>query len=104
VTLDQFSALCDREWANGRGDVVGLRLTDGSYGELAREVLAGSLPLDAIVNPVTRSAVKVASGASADLAEVTRYYARATEARADQDFTISRGRLVGGRPSPEECK
>jgi len=86
VKLAEFNALCEREWNEARGDVTGLRLTDESYAELAREVLerAESLPLDVMlgakaaadeaVNPVTRSVVKVTGGASIDSAEVYRHY------------------------------
>lgn len=102
MKLSEFNDLCDREWANGRSDVVALRLTDESYKELAEDALirgaAGApvlLPLGEMLNPVTRSVVKVTGGASANLIEVARTFAGATEIRADQDFTISRGRLAG---------
>lgn len=104
MKLDQFHALCDREWAKQpRGDVKALSLTDASYEELhadfvcsesspaspdqIREMqdalsdLAGDPawhgkvmvlppgPLE-LVNPVTRSVVKVTDGADTDTAEV----------------------------------
>jgi hypothetical protein len=87
VKIAEFNALCDREWANGRGDVTGLHLTDESFAELSLEALreAESAPLDvmlgakpaasAVVNPVTRTVVKVQCGSVEDRAEVRRYYA-----------------------------
>lgn len=97
MKLAEFSALCDREWGEARGDVTGLRLTDESYRELGNEVIIDggrTLPvpllldideadLEAIrageffpplLNPVTRSPVKVTKGASIDSAEVYRHY------------------------------
>jgi hypothetical protein len=73
VKLAEFNTLCDLEWAREtRGDVIGLSLTNSSYTELARETnpferMPSAAP---IVNPVTRSVVKVAGGASFDTAEV----------------------------------
>jgi hypothetical protein len=82
MTLDDFYALCDRAWsdAESRGDVIELRLVPASRSELCVEVLttgpslasmrnlinddaldgiaASSLVTD-VVNPVTRSAVKI---------------------------------------------
>ena len=71
MKLDQFRALCDREWKQQpRGDVVGLRLTGDSYDELYLDILTDGDPAWAsaveaaieLVNPVTRSAVAVAGG------------------------------------------
>jgi hypothetical protein len=91
VKLDQFNALCYRAWAmESRGDIIALHLTDASYAELEREVLAdGALPgfrlfiekreapgayrtppLACLQNPVTRSPVEVTGGAARDTAEV----------------------------------
>jgi hypothetical protein len=83
VKLAEFSALCEREWGEARGDVVGLLLTDESLSEFETDLLihpddqCRSLlnPFD-LVNPITRSVVKVTGGASVDSAEVYRYYAR----------------------------
>ena len=82
MKLSEFRGLCDREWGEARGDVTRLRLTDESYAELAEDALisgAGGesmlLPLGELLNPVTRSVVKVTAGASTDLAEVVRNYA-----------------------------
>jgi hypothetical protein len=79
MTLGQFNALCDREWAQeARGDVAALSLTDCSYEELLAD-LHGRFPLNlepaegvarTLLNPVTRSVVKVAAGAASDTAEV----------------------------------
>lgn len=79
MKLDQFKALCGREWAQeARGDVKVLNLTDGSYAELGADVIMShdsvcappsDEPLE-LVNPVTRSVVKVTSGADGDSAEV----------------------------------
>ena len=91
MKLDQFKALCDREWAQEfRGDVQGLSLTAGSHRELATDVLVeGYSPghllyidpaelsairagasISTIVNPITRSVVKITGGADSDTAEV----------------------------------
>jgi hypothetical protein len=100
VKLAEFNALCVQEWAQEpRGDVKVLSLTDASYEELSADVggerdpakikeLHDALsrlatdpayrqkvlilppgPLE-LVNPVTRSAVKITGGADADTAEV----------------------------------
>ena len=71
MKLAGFNALCEREWAEARGDVTGLRLTDESLSEFETDLLIH--PFD-LVNPVTRSVVKVTGGASEDSAEVYRYY------------------------------
>jgi len=96
VNLAGFRELCEREWGEARGDVIGLRLTDESYEELTREallerestvfsLLVPESELEAIrsgesfpslLNPVTLSAVAVTKGASVDSAEVYRYYGR----------------------------
>jgi hypothetical protein len=79
VKLDQFKALCNREWTqNARGDVKALSLTDASYAELSADVIMSHDPVFApptlgpleLVNPVTRSVVKVMAGADSDTAEV----------------------------------
>ena len=90
MTLDQFTRLCQQEWADRCGDVTGLSLVGESRAELTGEI-AGSpgvtfttqLPpvldgrqvgalLTEIANPVTRSVVKVSASDSADLAHVAR--------------------------------
>jgi hypothetical protein len=79
MKMDQFGALCDREWAlNARGDVKALSLTDGSYGELQAGAAVGYDPAFLppspgpfeLINPVTRSVVKITGGAASDTAEV----------------------------------
>ncbi len=83
MKLAEFSALCEREWGEARGDVIGLLLTDESLSEFETDLLihpddrCRSLlnPFD-LVNPITRSVVKVTGGAGVDSAEVYRYYAR----------------------------
>ena len=83
MKLTEFNTLCDREWGEARGDVIGLRLTDESLSEFETDLLihpddrCRSLlnPFE-LVNPVTRSVVKVTGGASVDAVEVYRYYAR----------------------------
>ena len=83
MKLAGFNALCEREWGDARGDVTGLRLTDESYAELTVDTLISGtpevilLPRGELFNPVTRTVVKVAGGASEDRAEVRRYYAGA---------------------------
>ena len=103
MKLPEFRELCDREWGEARGDVISLALTDESYEELTRDVIMDggrSVPtpilylideadlegiragesFPPLLNPVTRSPVKLTKGASVDSAEVTRYYARAMDA------------------------
>jgi hypothetical protein len=79
VKLAEFDALCVREWDEARGDVTGLNLTDDSRQELVSDLLAtgahDSAAMSAILNPVTRTAVKITGGASTDSAEVRRYCA-----------------------------
>lgn len=77
MNLAQFNDLCWREWAQARGDVRSLALTDDSYEELAGDTAGG---MAGMVNPVTRTTVKVAAGASIDTAEVYRHYSRPVEA------------------------
>ena len=96
MKLAEFKALCEREWGEARGDVIGLHLTADSRRELATDVLVeGYSPghllyidreevaairagasISTIVNPITRSVVKITGGAGEDSAEVYRYYAR----------------------------
>ena len=79
MKLDQFGALCDREWTQeARGDVKALSLTDGSYEELQAGAAAGYDPAFLppppgpfeLINPVTRSVVKITGGADSDTAKV----------------------------------
>ncbi len=92
MKLTEFRELCQREWGEARSDIVGLRLTDESYAELASDVLTAAEPIGwpmtlsaepacEVVNPVTRSVVKVARGADADSAEVRRHYGKPLEVR-----------------------
>lgn len=39
MKLAEFNALCEREWGEARGDVIGLSLTDESAEELHRDVI-----------------------------------------------------------------
>ena len=78
MKLDQFHALCDREWATtdrgGRGDVVMLTLTEASAEELKIDALINPQQfghilhiseddlrraISCVVNPITRTPVKV---------------------------------------------
>ena len=91
MKLDQFMALCEREWTQEfRGDVQALHLTADSHRELNTDVLVKGyspghllyidreeLPairagaaISIIVNPITRSEVKITGGADSDTAEV----------------------------------
>ena len=96
MKLADFDALCEREWGEARGDVIGLCLTDDSRQELANDALTSDtfdsclllikeseLPairagagIGSVTNPITRSVVKITGGASVDSAEVYRYYGR----------------------------
>ena len=89
MTLAEFRDLCEREWGEARGDVTGLRLTDESFAELGRDVVAEGVANDfellrlhdepvnvtRIRNPLTGSVVKIDKSADSDTAEVRRYYA-----------------------------
>ncbi len=92
MKLDQFKALCDREWnqEGARGDIMVLNLTSESHRELSTDVLVKryspghliyvdreELPairagasISTIVNPITRSVIKIIGGADSDTAEV----------------------------------
>ncbi len=91
MKLDEFKALCDREWAQEfRGDITVLNLTDESHRELSTDVLVegyspghllfvdkdelpairAGAPISTIVNPITRSVIKIVGGADSDTAEV----------------------------------
>jgi len=92
VKLDQFKALCDREWRQegARGDITALNLTNDSHRELSTDVLvegyspghllfidSEDLPairagasITTIVNPITCSVIKITGGADTDTAEV----------------------------------
>jgi hypothetical protein len=79
MKMDQFSALCGREWAlKARGDVKSLSVTDGSYAEFQVDAAIGYDPAFlppapgpfTLINPVTRSVVKITGGADSDTAEV----------------------------------
>ena len=85
MKLAEFNALCDREWAKPkRGDVVSLCLTEASHEELHSDVIltgvhfghevllekedlpriTAGYPIGAVVNPITRSVVKIRTKAS----------------------------------------
>lgn len=92
MKLDQFNDFCQRMWGNSGvfSDVVALHLTDESQAELSANAINGSafdyqldspfggepktttagLRVDKLVNPVTRSVVKVTGGADEDTATV----------------------------------
>lgn len=92
----EFAALCEREFADGGGDVVALNLTNASLVELTSDVLnapgsfrcflpegedlstpsssAGAL-LAGITNPASLSKVTVTKDADRDTATVTRVVA-----------------------------
>jgi hypothetical protein len=66
LKLSKFNELCNTKWANGRGDVTGLHLTENSFDELYEDILknrAGPVsivhPHWNLINPVTRSEVQV---------------------------------------------
>ncbi len=61
MRLSDFHDLCWREWCRPRrGDVVSVLLTEASHEELAADVLAPpEAVVSEVVNPVTRTAVKV---------------------------------------------
>lgn len=95
MRLAEFNDLCQREWLlrpQQYGDVIELHLTDSSWLELARDVsLAndpvqqpliikispGDLPairggaVTSVVNPVTRSTVRIKGGVERDEALVS---------------------------------
>ncbi len=89
MKLADFHDLCQREWEQHRGDILELRLTDESREELTVDVLLDGAQsqmilyitkedietirggaISCVVNPITRTAVKLASGAPWDSATV----------------------------------
>lgn len=91
----EFAALCEREFADGGGDVVALNLTGPSATELAGDILGSpdvpqplvlpapaDVPAEAaaavvagaaatrVINPMTHSTVRVVKGADRDTATV----------------------------------
>lgn len=91
MNLDQFNALCEHEWGHGGAfnDVVALHLTDESLADLSGDIANNGSPFDyalgnpfgdepkpvavgfrasEVVNPVTRTVVKVTGGAGEDTA------------------------------------
>jgi hypothetical protein len=112
VKLAEFNAICEREWREAHGDVMGLNLTDDSRQELVNDVLTSDtfdsclllieesdLPairagagIGSVTNPITRTVVKITGGASVDSAEVRRYYAKALEVTGEAE--VPRGRLA----------
>ena len=74
MKLAEFNALCDREWREARGDVIGLCLTDESLAELRADLGFKFMDPCGLVNPVTRSVAQVTGEAAIDSAEVRRYY------------------------------
>ena len=103
MKLGEYKDLCDREWSEARGDVQALHLTNGSLLELSCEILlAGAedepwlfpmIPLITsedvadiragavcreILNPITRSVVRISGDSGQDMAEVRRHYGSET--------------------------
>ena len=90
MKLAEFNALCDREWAKPkRGDVVSLILTEASLQELSQDVimadwahgthvlypppglgdgspLRAGTAVDRVINPVTRTIVKISTKKDGD--------------------------------------
>lgn len=89
MKLAEFHDLCEREWESRRGDILDLHLTNESREELTVDVLLNGAQsqmilyitkedietirggaITCVVNPITRTAVKLASGAPWDSATV----------------------------------
>lgn len=60
MTLDQFNALCERQYENGYGDVRELHLDEAAYKELTDSVYAGGYPpMSSVLNQITGTMVKI---------------------------------------------
>jgi hypothetical protein len=65
VKLSKFHEICQQKWDNGRGDVQELYLRESSFDELWKDILVNRtrpvsiLNASALLNPVTRSEVKI---------------------------------------------
>ena len=77
MKLDQFKALCDREWENQKGDVVSLLLTPQSAEEFNIDLLLNpdgphvpGFQTGKLCNPITKSEVEIYRKASRDQAAV----------------------------------
>ena len=78
MRYDQFTVLCGSQWADNWADVTAVNLTNLSLAELAAGVPPGVSATD-LINPVTRSFVKVTGGGYADTAIVAYAAATATD-------------------------
>jgi hypothetical protein len=88
LRLADFNALCQDTWERGGGDILRLHLTPESQLELTQDVLLSDTPLvvridekdvgkiragaciSNVVNPITRTTVKIISDASRDAIEI----------------------------------
>lgn len=82
MTVDDFTALCEREWNNGHGDVDRLWITKESWNELEKSMmLAGdgawlnklymsSDFAERLTNPVTKTPIWIRPAGDRDAVEV----------------------------------
>jgi hypothetical protein len=65
VKVAKFKELCAGYWADGRGNVTALHLTEDSFSELYEDILVNRSPVTVVhphwdlVNPITRELVPV---------------------------------------------
>lgn len=90
MKLDKFHEICQEKWDNGRGDVQEIHLREESFDELWKDILVNRtrpvsiLNATALLNPVTRSEVKIRiTKADRDFAMV--HYRAGRKERADAD-------------------
>lgn len=78
MKLDKFYDVCRERWDDAHGDVQELHLTEDSYDELWKDILVNRtrpvslLNVSAILNPLTRSEVRIRITKSSDFVMV--YY------------------------------
>jgi hypothetical protein len=90
VKLAKFSEICQQKWDDGRGDVQELHLREESFDELWTDILISRtrpvslLNASALLNPVTRSEVRVRiTKSSKDF--ILTYYKAGWKEKADID-------------------
>jgi len=90
MKLEKFNEICQKKWDDGRGDVQELHLREESFDELWTDILISRtrpvsiLNASALLNPVTRSEVRIRiTKASKDF--ILTHYKAGRKERADVD-------------------
>lgn len=90
MKLEKFAELCKSKWDDGRGDMQELHLREESYSELLTDMLINRtrpvslLNISAVLNPITRSEVRIKVTAAPKDFTVT-YFRGGRKERADVD-------------------